>query len=512
MSTLASIRSRRTPLLIALVFGLIATALSAIGSWIPSLWGDEAASLLSAERPLPSLFRMLMHVDAVHGLYYLGLHFWVDIAGTSAFALRFPSAIAIGITVGSLTLLAGRGGRTSLAITTGVVASLLPRLTYEGEEARSYPFTAANATLLTLLFVWLVAGEGRTASRRTRVWFWVVYAVGMSFSSYLFFYFVTLLLAHLVMLACTRTPRGTWRTWLICAASICVSLAPLALVAFFERSQIAYLGNTPLAALGLLYSIWFSTRTVAVVAWALIAAALARGLIRWWRGRNNRPAEPQLSTTLTGASWLFVPTGVLLIMNMVFPLYTQRYSTFAAPAAALLIAEGVLVIGAWVHRVTKIPAIIAGAACVLVFAAVAIPTYVDQRGPYSKNDSDWAEVSAAMSRVARPGDAVVFDEGARTSRNPRLAMRTYPSGFAHVRDVTLQTPYYRNNWWQDRAYTVPQAAALGRFDDVYRVWVIELKNDGRYDRYGQSALEALGFHETGVRVQTHREVLIEFVR
>ena len=512
MSTLPSTRSRKTPWLIAVVFGVAAIALNALGSWIPSLWGDEAASLLSAERPLPSLFRMVLHVDAVHGLYYLGLHFWIQVAGTSPFALRFPSAIAIGIAVASLTLLAWRGGRTGLAITTGIVACLLPRLTYEGEEARSYPFTAANASVLTLLFVWLVAGEGRLASRRTRAWCWAAYGVGMALSSYLFLYFVTLLLAHLVMLACSHAPRSIWRAWLISSASACVSLAPLGLLAFFERSQIAYLGNTPLAALGLLYSIWFSTPTVAVISWTLIAAGIAYGGARWWRSRGVTPTEPQLSTVLTGTSWLFIPTGVLLIVNIAFPLYTQRYSTFAAPAAALLIAEGALVIGTWVRKLTRIPAVIATTACVLVFAGVAVPAYLDQRGPYSKNDSDWAEVSAAISRVAHPGDAVVFDEGARPSRNPRLAMRTYPSGFADVHDVTLKTPYYRNSGWADRAYTVPQAAALGRFDTVNRVWVIELKNNGVPDRYGLSALETLGFHETGVRVNTHREVLIEFVR
>lgn len=50
---------------------------SVIESWIPSFWGDEAASVISANRPLDSLLEMLGHVDAVHGVYYFALHAWV---------------------------------------------------------------------------------------------------------------------------------------------------------------------------------------------------------------------------------------------------------------------------------------------------------------------------------------------------------------------------------------------------------------------------------------------------
>src|SRR3954447_13901286 len=51
--------------------GLLGFAIVWPGSWIPSFWGDEAASVMSAQRSMPSLLRMLGHVDAVHGAYYL---------------------------------------------------------------------------------------------------------------------------------------------------------------------------------------------------------------------------------------------------------------------------------------------------------------------------------------------------------------------------------------------------------------------------------------------------------
>ena len=148
---------------------------------------------------------------------------------------------------------------------------------------------------------------------------------------------------------------------------------------------------------------------------------------------------------------------------------------------------------------------------VLVITAIAAPVWTQQRGPYAKNDSDWARISAVVGAHARPGDAIVFDEGTRPSRNPRLALHTYPDGFRNVRDVTLRTPYERRDTWRDSAYTPAQAAALGRFDGVTRVWLVEYAIDGRADTYGVAELEALGFRPVRT-FDEHRSAITEYER
>lgn len=508
------------PWTIAVAFGLVATVICAAGSWIPSLWGDEAATLMSAKRPVATLIPMLFHVDAVHGLYYLGMHGWIRIAGDSPFALRLPSAVAIGFAVAAVTLLAGRRGGPKAAIVAGLVACVLPRMTYAGEEARSFAFTAGAAAWLTLLLVWLIDGGGRAAPASVRRACWAVYAAGMALTSYLFLYTASLLLAHLAILLLSRASRPTLRAWLIAGGCVLVALAPLGLLAYFERSQIGYLADQTLDPSSLLWQPWFDNGWVALVAWALILLAIGA----WVRGRWGRkaraeraavpgPAGPApIDATLVGATWLIVPTGAMLLINLVFPMYTGRYSTFAAPAAALLIAEGLLVLGRFVTRRGAVPAIAATGVGALLFIAISTPAYLNQRGPYSKNDSDWSEVSSAMASVRQPGDAVVFDESTRPSQRPRLAMRTYPAGFAGVSDPTLRTVYTHNIGWADKVWTVPQAAERGRFDGVTRVWLIENDVDGRLHSYGLADLEALGFQKTGRTVPTHRSMLIELTR
>ncbi len=502
------------PWTIALSFGFVATVLCAAFSWVPSLWGDEATTLLSAKRPVGTLFGMLSHVDAVHGLYYLVMHGWIRLAGESPFALRLPSAVAVGAAVAAVTLLAGRRGGARAAVVAGIVACVLPRLTYAGEEARSYAFTAAAAAWLTLLLLWLIDGGGRRLPPSTRRAAWALYAVGMAVSSYLFLYFVTLLVAHGVILMATRASRSTLRGWAICAASCIVALVPLATIAYLERDQIAYLNSTPDDPAIWYYFLWFGMPWVAVAAWALILIGLWPAW-RAWRQRGNRsaPAGPRAaSTRLVAATWLFLPTGLMLLVNLAYPMYTGRYSTFAAPAAALLVTEGILVLGRMLGGDPR-RRVAATAGATLVFVALCAPVYVQQRGPFAKNDSDWAELSAVVAANAGPGDAVVYDEGARPSQRPRLAMRTYPAGFRGLKDPTLHVPYYRNDWWGDSAYSVRQAAERGRFDGVDRVWLIEVVDPlkGQHT-WGLADLQAIGFGQTGRVIDTHRSVIIELTR
>ena len=71
----------------------------------PSLWFDEGATIsASASRTLPELWRLLGHIDAVHGLYYLLMHGWFAIFPPTEFWSRFPSALAIGAAAAGVTV------------------------------------------------------------------------------------------------------------------------------------------------------------------------------------------------------------------------------------------------------------------------------------------------------------------------------------------------------------------------------------------------------------------------
>ncbi|GAA3775813.1 hypothetical protein GCM10022240_29260 [Microbacterium kribbense] len=503
--------ARRPEWLLPLGFGLVATVLAAAGSWIPSLWGDEAASLLSATRPLPSLFAMLGHVDAVHGTYYLGLHAWVAVFGTSPFALRFPTALAAGLCTAAVVLIARRLGTRTTAISAGVVCALLPRMTYAGEEARSYAFSAAIAAWLTLVLIELLL-------RRRPGWMLrLAYPVLLALGVYTFLYLGLMILAHGVLLLCTRPGRRFVRRWAIsCAAALAVA-TPVIFWAITERHQVAYLAWTSQVDVqSVLVSMWFGDAGFATVAWMLVIVALAGAIVQ----RGRRRAQPggtargsvrrAPALELVAACWLIVPATLLIAPSALLADFTARYLTFCAPAAGILITCGVVRVAALLARAgrSRTVATIALTACV---AAVAVPAYAAERTPYAKNNSDWAEISATMAAYARPGDGVVFDASVGPSKRPRLAMHTYPAGFRGLDDVLLHTPYTRSATWMDTSFSVPQAAARHRLIGITRVWLIEYATGAHTDRWGLSDLQHLGF-VAKADFRTHRGEIIELTR
>jgi mannosyltransferase len=491
--------------LIAALFGALAVVMSAAGSWIPSLWADEVTSAMSAQRTLPSLLLMLQHVDAVHGTYYAGLHVWGSVFGFSPFSIRFPSALAVGFATAAVVLLADRLRSRRVAIIAGVVCAILPRVTYMGEEARSYAFSAAIVAWLTLILV--VALERGRSSRRL----WIAYGALLAVGICTFLYVALFVLVHAVVVLASRAPRRTVRAWAIASGCGAAAAIPVIVFALLEHGQVAYLGNTEQLAPDTLFSsLWFGQWTFAVIAWALIVVAVVfevrRARIRradggdLLLGDHGRP-----SLALVSLLWLLAPTLVLMGMHSVVPDFTARYVSFCAPAAAILIACGLDDL----LRARRWVGVVAG---VLVVALIA-PVYVSQRTPYAKNDADLAEISAAVGSAAHAGDAVVFDVYTRPSRRPRLAMYGYPAGFAGVNDVLLRIPYQSNITWHDETYTVAQAAALRRFVGVDRVWLVEYAlSPDQVDRWGLRDLEALGFRATSISIPTYRALVTLYER
>lgn len=491
--------------ILALALGLCATIVALIGSWIPSLWGDEAASLMAATRPFPSLFSMLGHVDAVHGAYYFGLHFWIEIFGPSPFSIRFPSAVAVGMAVIAVVLIADRLSTRTVAVTAGVICCVLPRVTYMGEEARSFAFSAAIAAWLTLLLI------GALRRQHPPLLLWLGYGLLLALGTYVFLYLALLALVHAVIIVRAHPPRPILRSWLVTTLCALLAASPIFVLAYRERAQISYLGADSESSFSTLtVGLWFGSVWFAVVAWILIGVALGLRMRQAWVTRRAREVSATSRATATlpsleyvAACWLFIPTTILVLMQLVFAGFTGRYSSYSAPAAALLMASGLV----WIARNRRWRIIVG----TVLIVALALPIYLGQRGPYAKNDSDWAAVSAVMQKHAIAGDAVVFDESERPSRRPRLALHTYPAGFVGLRDVALEIPAADNNTWYDRAYPIDTAISLGKLAGSDRVWLIDYSAPGQSSSYGVGALTALGFTATET-FRTHRSVITLYSR
>ncbi|HEY5222363.1 MAG TPA: glycosyltransferase family 39 protein [Microbacteriaceae bacterium] len=486
---------------LALVFGALGFAVAAAGSWIPSLWGDEAASIMSAERPWPSLFAMLGHIDSVHGAYYVFLHVWIDLFGASAFSVRLPSAIATGLATAGLVVLAHRLGGPRLAVVSAVVYMIIPRVTYMGTEAREYAFTATCAVWLTVLLVHLV----RTRSRSRLAW--LGYGLALAASVYVFLYLAMMVLVHAAILLSVTRDRRMLRRWLLATALAVLLAAPAIYFDLTEGGQISFLANrVTVDFTGFFVGQWFWTAQFAIVAWLCIVCALGVFAARWvrdWRHRRagamDRPGPRSPSFAVVAVAWFVIPPVLLVSVNVVHAVYAARYLSFVTPAVAMMIAAGVcLLMRRWM---------IVAAVCALI--ALAAPSYLHQRGPFGMpGGSDWSEVAATISSNAQPGDAIVFTEGGSPSQNPRSAKHLYPQAFKGLDDVTLVTPYAQTTGIWDRTEPVSQAASRLASGDG-RVWLVLHRGSGTPAHPAElTQLQALGYTVTSTIPENHDVVYL----
>ena len=483
---------------VAAILGAAGALVGVIGSWIPSYWGDEAASVMSANRSWASLANELGTIDAVHGVYYAFLHVWTSVFGSSELATRLPSTIGVGFMVAGTVVLARQFGGIRFAVLAGVVCIVLPRTTYLATETRSYAIGTAAAVWLTVLLVHLLRRKATTG-------WWVVYGVAAAACAYLFLYLLMILVVHAVYVVLLH--RDSLGRWARGAAAALVASSPIILLGYSQRHQIAFLSRRNYAtAPNVLVAQWFGSTWIAVLCWALIAV-FAIALIA---NRRRIEDNSRLRLAMLALPWLVIPTALLLLGNLAVGMYNVRYLSFSTPAAALLVAGGIAVVAGAARRRGG-PRLALGAAGVLLVAltALAIPGYLAQRSPWAKDGgSDLRQVSEFLGANSRPGEAVVFDQGTKPSRDPRLGLHLYPAGYVGLKDVELAVAYQDTSGLWDRVK--PLADARADLVTSTGVWAIELPQ-GQATPPDVAYLESIGY-DVEASTLIHRTMIYHLVK
>ncbi|BDZ51950.1 mannosyltransferase [Frondihabitans sucicola] len=497
-----------SPVGVPVALGLLGTLLSLLGSWNVSLWTDEAATISAARRSTAQLWSLVHHIDAVHAAYYFFIHFWAGAFGYSAFSLRLPSAIATGLVVVGVWALARALGRADVAVAAGLVAAVLPRITWMGIEARSFGPSAAVAVWATVIL--LVALRGR------KRW-WFAYGVLIALGTAVNIYLALLVVAHATaLLIIERRRSSSLGLWLAAAAGGIVLASPVVLESLGQRGQLGdnavsastllrqavvnqwFLGQTPtrVASSSDGHSLWsLASLALALVGWLLIVTGVISALRRsTWR------------SVWILVPWLLLPTALVGLYSLaVSPLYNPRYFTFCAPAAALLIALG---IGALPRLWLRIAAV----ALIVVLAA---PIYLSQRESTGKSGTDWSQTAAYVDRHAHRGDGVYFapldaTTASRVERTTRNVAVAYPDAFSGLTDLTLRVSPTANS--SLRGLSAELSASTARLATVDTVWVVRPTDYPAASSESDAAVFAReGFHRAA-RLIGPMDSVIEYTR
>lgn len=320
-----------------LILGAFCLRLHALGQ--PNLTNDEWFMLRNHDEGAAWIIHQARTFEPHPLLYYLGLAGWIELAGRSEFAMRFPSAAFDVLLVPALIGI-GRAvlGRRA-GLVAGALAAINPYQIAESQNARNYAMVSGLSALATLLFLRAVRRGERGA--------WVAYGFVTLLALNTHYDAALVLVGHAAYLAArsfraARTGRLAkhWATEGRYAggALAVVTVLFLAMIAYALPGLRAYHGYFP-TPVGLDRVIARSLATFSLGPEAPIRRAapffgLAAVGIAWLGARRR-----DLATFLGLSVGLpFALVGVLFLFR---PMFDERYLIVVAPVFLLLVAAGV---------------------------------------------------------------------------------------------------------------------------------------------------------------------------
>jgi mannosyltransferase len=375
---------------------LVAAALRVYRLSYQSLRGDEGLTYVYGTRSLPELLEIMRTTTHHPPVYYLTIHYWTLLVGTSEFALRFPSVMASVLLVAALAGLGSRLFGASVGVAAAFLVAVSPFHVFYAQDARSYPLVTMLGVLSTMS-LW-------QALRRDRMRDWTIYGAIVLVSMYTHYYFPLIVIFQglFVVWNAWRRRRFPWRYAAVGVTAL-VGYLPWflftwGLVTGYDGTGetvgiVASLGRPLLAFAGALLlnppATWISL--------AAFAPFVCLGLVGLWR---KRPAP-----TLLALLYLVVPLLGVYIASRARPIFNERYLILASPGFFLLAGAGwawLLDRGrAWVAAASSVVAVV-----LLATSGLALSNYYFDS--HFAKSPPWRDVLDYITRKSRPGDALIY--------------------------------------------------------------------------------------------------------
>lgn len=355
---------------------LVVLVLGVIRLGTPSFWVDEAFTAERTEQPYTEL------IEGYHWLYQTIVNTWTLAAGTSEWALRFPSVLGAMLACGLLVVLARMLFPRLVGLLAGLLLATSPFLVKWSQQARGYTFVAALAVLATVLLLRALQRGSRGA--------WALY--GLAFAAVVVWHPVAgfvLLPSHVVLMA---QRRERLMPHALLAALIVLALGVTWAAQLLERST----GEGP-QGLG-----WLKAPSAEGAARTLVDVSGAAGLgvvlavgglvVLWRAGRGD--------VSLWLGAWAFGPFVMTLLAVPLKPLYLDRYLVTAAPAFALL--GGILL--AYLGSKLRLVAV----ASVALVSAIGLVHWYSQADPGGNwRGEDWRGAVRSVLERRAPDEPVL---------------------------------------------------------------------------------------------------------
>jgi mannosyltransferase len=453
---------------------LVALAIQLWGIWEPAYSRDETATLSATDRPFGALVHMLHNVDVVHGTYYSIIWLVVRVAGTGEFATRLPSAIAMAVTAAVVYGLGRRLVSPRAGLAAGLVFAVIPQVSYWGQTARPYALETALAALAS--YVLVRAMQAAASGEKTYRWLIAGYGACLTALGYVQFLGLLLVVAHLVPVARTwqrhradGNGRGLALGWAVAVLASFVISSPVIAAGIAQRG----FGKSPVniefikSLLGLIGS-----PSMAEIAGLAVLCSIA---VSGFRGRARLRADWPGDMIALCVPWLILPPVICILESHGTPLYF-RYLMFCAPAAALLLGAGLAALG-WT----------AGAAVLLIFAALAWPSMLRVRGPDGHGGADIVAADQVIARDRRPGDVLMYG----SINEPIEMARSY--GMRQLRNIEVGESAIASGTLGGAHAS--RRVILRRAEAAHRIWLVQVSVGGQLTTTGSPLPKGVHFRK-----------------
>ncbi len=370
-----------------------------------SIWLDEAVVVWVAQHPWRDIPRLLAAVDQHPPAYYLLMHVWQGIAGTSEAALRLPSACFGLVSVILTYVLARRITAEATSLLSALVVAISPFQLMSAQEARMYPLLGALCLASTIALLSSVEQGG--AHR------WILYAMASALMAYTHYLGLLVLVSHGVWVA--GWERRHLRAWTVCAVAIALAFAPwipsfleqLGRVHSFDWYRGRVLGTGLGDLLGLFsfggsrwgMGTYFAPGTLAALEQYAI---LLPFLLLLWRGGVGLAANRRW-LALVGLPPVITVGLMLAYSSLGRSMFVPRWFSFLLPFVAVFIGRGIHDVAERVTFPRQLAGILIGV--LLLYEVPVLQRYYFDPTFQSFN---WRTAAATVRQMARPGDALVF--------------------------------------------------------------------------------------------------------
>jgi len=354
----------------------------------PEIGLDDSTSADIVALPFGSMLRFITWNEPSMGLYYLLLHFWSAIAGTSPLALRIPSIVFSVAAVPAIYWLGQRLFNHSTAIAAAFLLATNATAVDYAQIIRSYSLVILLVIVSSFFFVGLMSNPKAETGNAWR------YIVASTLAVYAHMHAVFTLVAQLVSARFRRSAR--LRTLAVSGVVIALAVLPLSLVAFgHSYSPAAWVTQIKLKWMAkvvpFLCGVPLFMKTPSAIALTLSSIALA--------AIGTLTAKFSLWDRMFTVNALVVPLGLCALLSLVKPAFfgEARYLLICLPFLTLLVAVG---IGAF-----RRPLVMLSAMMVLELWQVVLRP-VQYQSPTIR--TCWSQATDYLFLNARPGDRVAL--------------------------------------------------------------------------------------------------------